>query len=292
MEAVLVALVATSWSPFCGHSYAPPIVRRKLNANFFRKSVATHAQDERRLYYCLQDGDGLSTCTVEIASKNWNVDKPRRFVVAGRFDVSVYETSFYEGKLGSKVWPCGIATATWCAINSNLFVGKKVLELGAGVGLAGLVCAAANATVVLTDLDAKNDVDCPSGLVPNLQRNIHLNGLRSATARRLDWRDDNEVEPCDIILCSDCVYYPENVDPLARTIKRHLAHSARVAYVVTPLRDWSDAKYPRATAQDLLEALMNDGDQLQKCRVSSRNFASRSTLAASEPILLSEVRLR
>lgn len=254
-----------------------------------RWSTSLSATDEPRAYYCLQDDSGFGTCTIEFVDED--VEAPRRFLVAGKHDIRVQELSFYQGKLGAKVWPCGIATATWCAANAHLFAGKRVLELGSGVGLSGLACAAVNATVDLTDLDAHDETDGPSDLVANLRRNIALNDFRAVSARELDWSDERNVAvQYDVLLASDCIYYPENVLPLARTIKRHLAVGRGVAYVSSPIRDWSTARYPRATAQDLVAALEARDDG--RCEVLARQFLSLSTIAGMQKILLLEARLR
>ncbi|KAJ8601908.1 hypothetical protein CTAYLR_002697 [Chrysophaeum taylorii] len=163
-------------------------------------------------------------------------------------DVTVRETSFAEGKLGHAVWTCGVGAATWCALNAHRFEGRRVLELGAGVGLVGVVCGkAANARVVMTDLDGQEDG--PSGLVSNLRHNIDLNRIE-ATACRLDWHSDDLGERFDVVVASDCVYYPENVVPLAKTVQRHLEPEG-VAYVFSappPGTFWRSSSVTRAAS--------------------------------------------
>ena len=51
------------------------------------------------------------------------------------------------------LWPSEEALAYWCTCHGDLFSGKVVVELGSGVGLAGMAVAACTdaARVVLTD---------------------------------------------------------------------------------------------------------------------------------------------
>lgn len=83
----------------------------------------------------------------------------------------------------------------------------RVLELGAGIGLCGLLAALHGHSVVLTDL--------PEAL-PGLQENIERNNLQGrASAVQLAWGTDDHLQPeidvehTDVVLVADCVYWPE-----------------------------------------------------------------------------------
>ena len=56
------------------------------------------------------------------------------------------------------------------------------------------------------------------------------------------------------MVCADCVYAPEAIEPLANCIAHHLAEGG-ILYAFSAERDWSDAKYARAAPNDLEEAL-------------------------------------
>ena len=109
---------------------APPIARQNRR------------RDAQRTY-TLTDAEG-ATDLLEITTKA----EGRTFVLDGSKMLTLYECSFYEGKLGYQVWPAALAGAAWACKNKALFEGKRVLELGSGVGLFG--CAIAVVTDATT----------------------------------------------------------------------------------------------------------------------------------------------
>ena len=63
------------------------------------------------------------------------------------------ELSFGEGGHGHTTWPAGVALAIWLQRNAPFVRGQRVLELGSGVGIAGLSAALAGAAhVTLTSM--------------------------------------------------------------------------------------------------------------------------------------------
>lgn len=88
--------------------------------------------------------------------------------------------------------------------------GKRVLELGSGLGLVGLTCARCGAAaVVLTD----RDVD----LMEACARSIALNAFDQVSCARLDWAevisgvaDVEALGTFDIILGADIIYEEEH----------------------------------------------------------------------------------
>lgn len=76
------------------------------------------------------------------------------FPVAGcsnALTVSLFELPYSEGGLGWRVWTAARLLASQLAASPEFCRGKTVLELGAGVGLVGLVAHALGADVVLSD---------------------------------------------------------------------------------------------------------------------------------------------
>eukprot|EP00928_Gymnodinium_smaydae_P049828 TRINITY_DN33464_c0_g1_i1.p1 TRINITY_DN33464_c0_g1~~TRINITY_DN33464_c0_g1_i1.p1 ORF type:complete len:289 (-),score=38.44 TRINITY_DN33464_c0_g1_i1:316-1137(-) len=116
--------------------------------------------------------------------------------------------------LGAQVWLSGHLVARFIASRacrafalekgSSASGGVRCLELGAGLGVAGLAAAAAGVAreVVLTD---------KAEMVPLLRHNIDLNGLSAegrCRAECLDWGCAPPLEwgPFDIVLAADVIY--------------------------------------------------------------------------------------
>ena len=194
----------------------------------------------RRALHALTDATGARTEALEI---NDVEDYRRTFVFNEATLVRVHETSFFEGKLGYQIWPAGIAGALWAASNADRFAGRSVLELGAGVGMFGCAIAAPTEAdrVVLSDLDARDDVDTPSGLLAAQRESAAANGL-AFESRAIDWTASKEAwgdDRFDVVVAADCVYAPEAVVPLAECLDHFLAPGG-AAYVLSTERDWCE----------------------------------------------------
>eukprot|EP00877_Chromochloris_zofingiensis_P008479 jgi/Chrzof1/3885/Cz13g12040.t1 len=83
--------------------------------------------------------------------------------------VKVSEYQQLENEVGAVVWDAGLVLANYLIKQAReghvSFTGKRVLELGAGTGIAGLVTAALGATVTLTD---------KPHLVHHMQQNVEV----------------------------------------------------------------------------------------------------------------------
>ncbi|PRQ18611.1 putative lysine methyltransferase, S-adenosyl-L-methionine-dependent methyltransferase [Rosa chinensis] len=119
---------------------------------------------------------------------------------------------------GSWIWASALVLSNWMTNQSRTnfsFLGKTVLELGAGAGLPGLTAARLGASqVVLTDIKP---------LLPGLLKNVEANGLgEQVKVRELMWGSDeslSEVGEFDLVLMSDVFYNAEEMVGLAKTLK-------------------------------------------------------------------------
>jgi len=156
------------------------------------------------------------------------------------------QTSFGCGKLGYELWDASMALCLHLGQQPSLVRGKRVLELGAGCGLPSVVCRdllQADA-ILATDFWQKED-DTFDGdrLVPtkfhglNLEYNIvknrgneNKNGDRvvETAVQRLDWHDRASAVSArdsfrpDIIIGSDLMYYPMDIEPLLNVLETFL----------------------------------------------------------------------
>jgi len=125
------------------------------------------------------------------------------------------EQRFLSGELrlpyGIVLWPAAIALAHDVASRSSM-KGKRVLELGAGTGLPGIVAASCGAAhVVQTDKQVLALHVC--------KMNAERNKIAPTTIehRDADWTAWNDTDQYDVILGSD-VLYGETLHPHLRKI--------------------------------------------------------------------------
>ncbi|XGW31171.1 hypothetical protein V3C99_009826 [Haemonchus contortus] len=117
-----------------------------------------------------------------------------------------------EADVGGVVWDSALVAAYYFIKNSEKYRNKKVLELGAGTGICGLVLAALGADVILTDLPSR---------VALLQKNYEINKSAccgSVTIQPLDWTCPGHVPDVDVLILIDCIYYLDSVDHLINTL--------------------------------------------------------------------------
>lgn len=120
---------------------------------------------------------------------------------------------------------------------------KKVLEIGAGTGLPGIVAAKCGADVLLSDSCA-----LPKTL-QNIQDNCNLNGLAHGTDVKvlgLSWglllNNIFSLEPVDLIIGSDCFYDPSVFEEIIVTISFLLDRNPSAKFLFTYQErssDWS-----------------------------------------------------
>jgi methyltransferase-like protein 23 len=121
---------------------------------------------------------------------------------------------------GIALWPAAIALAHELASRASDLAGLRVLEIGAGTGLPGIVAATYGARVVQTD---RLDVALTLGRL-----NAERNGMRTIEHRLADWTEWTDTERYDLILGSD-VIYPSRLHPSLRSIfENNLAPTGRV----------------------------------------------------------------
>lgn len=173
------------------------------------------------------------------------------------------ELSFGEAGHGHKVWECGIALAIWLALHPELVRGRRILELGSGLGICGIsasIIARGQCALTLTDLDGDNvdetiwlEGSAPvigGDLLGNLKANAAANQVDAQTAA-LDWHKclEPSFEPhgmYDLVVASDCIYASADAAALAATIRAHLAPGGTALLM---------NRMGRAGSQELLEEL-------------------------------------
>jgi predicted nicotinamide N-methyase len=142
---------------------------------------------------------------------------------------------------GVTLWPSSIALGHEIAGRPGGFRGRRVLELGAGTGLPGIVAATFGAEVVQTDWHELALCVC--------RRNGERNGTLPIEYRQADWTDWHDAGRYDWILGSDIMYGEPLHPDLRKIFEANLAPGGRVL-LADPFR---------SVSLGLLEALERDG---------------------------------
>ncbi|KAE8912505.1 hypothetical protein PF005_g3677 [Phytophthora fragariae] len=181
-------------------------------------------------------------------------------------------------EVGLKLWEAGWLLAEYAIAHESDFRGRKVLELGAGVGFTGmaLACVCRSSRVVLTDY-APN-------VMQNLRYNVEINASKficPIEVQTLDWdtwQPTDQDERPDVLLAGDCAYDVEAFPPLMRVLQSFLGngensteqHQQRVAIFAATIRN-------QKTFQEFL-------DQLAAHRIDYVDITVSSLEKMGEPI--------
>lgn len=111
-------------------------------------------------------------------------------------------------EIGSVLWEGGKALGDFLLQRGEVVTGKRVVELGSGLGLAGIVAARTADVVHLTDKPE---------LISLLQRNIDANRCHNAFALPYLWGSDPSAQlqpPYDVLLGADLLYIEGSYEAL------------------------------------------------------------------------------
>lgn len=131
---------------------------------------------------------------------------------------------------GIALWPAAIALAHDVASRADDFAGKRVLELGAGTGLPGIVAATLGGRVVQTDRQELALSVC--------RRNGERNNIQSIEYRLADWITWHDAARYDWILGSDILYGAAMHPYLRQIFESNLAPTGRLL-IADPFREAS-----------------------------------------------------
>ncbi len=135
----------------------------------------------------------LERRTVQAASRSWSID-----AVSNQDRLLEAADDLTAFPFGLMLWESAAGLADHLAHWPGGIKGFRVLEIGAGVGLAGLAARALGADVVQTDHSAEALALC--------RRNAALNGIEGIDWRLADWTRWPDRERYDLVIGSDVLY--------------------------------------------------------------------------------------
>ena len=142
-----------------------------------------------------------------------------------------------QWSLFGQVWPAGRLLAQ--AMHRFDIEGKRIMELGCGIGLASLVLQRRGAEVVATDVHPLAEVF--------LAYNAALNDLSALHYRQLRWHQPlPALGRFDVIIASDVLYERDHAELIAGVVERHALPIAEV--LVTDPGRGNSARFSRLLA--------------------------------------------
>lgn len=118
-----------------------------------------------------------------------------------------------------KIWEASIVLTDHLT-SANIGKKKKVLEVGAGMGVAGLFLGAMGHNVTITDYE--------ESALTLLQLNVEQNGLENIRIEKLDWENPDLTDTYDVICGSELIYNEAHIKPLMALFKKHLSPEGAV----------------------------------------------------------------
>lgn len=125
----------------------------------------------------------------------------------------------------AEIWPAAVTLSEFIVEGLDV-AGKKVIEIGAGVGLASVTAAKMGADVMATDYSGE------------ALRFIRLNALKNRVGlgtERLDWRCIQRDDRFDVFLAADVLYERVNLLPIVNAVDK-LMRPEGCAYIADPRR--------------------------------------------------------
>lgn len=159
-----------------------------------------------RAFVCPDELSGVLREKVILKSASFVIDRPGD--MEELLDLPSVQSAFQADSYmpyWADIWPAARMLAR-AVLEMDFAPDLTALEIGCGLGLAGLAALSKGMRVIFSDYDLT--------AVAFAERNAELNGFTRYTSRPFDWRDP----PCDLkvplILGSDLTYEARNHDPL------------------------------------------------------------------------------
>ncbi|XP_078060205.1 EEF1A lysine methyltransferase 3-like [Mustelus asterias] len=141
-----------------------------------------------------------------------------------------------DAQLGTSnfIWEAGVDLCRYIEKQNLNFKGMKVIELGAGTGILGILAVLLGGNVTITD-----QPNVLKQIQHNVTASIPMSCRDRVNIRALSWGCDHAQFPSDydIILGGEIVYYSKTYPLLVSTLQ-HLSHEKTTIYLSSKL--WPD----------------------------------------------------
>ena len=212
--------------------------------------------DEEDEEECDATEASTSTSSVQESDPNFKVPKPkcRKFIFKpfkrtvdglehdeSKDPVEVIIPEQLAASYGLYLWPSAPVLAWYLWLRQDEFQGKKVLELGSGTALPGLLTAKIGADQVTLSDDAWQ-----VNTIKNILEAVKINNLQEPKiqVKGLTWGDYTEelfeLTNLDFIIGSDLFFDPEVFEPLLITIAWLLEHNPKAEVLIAVQERSSD----------------------------------------------------
>lgn len=132
-----------------------------------------------------------------------------------------------------QVWDSARVMCRWMSDRPADWSGRRVLEIGCGLGLPSMIAARLGADVIAADFHP--------AVGEFLVDNLRLNNITGVTYRQIDWRvDDANGVDFDWILAADVLYERTQAEPLSKFLRRVARPNSRVV-IADPGRPYQTA---------------------------------------------------
>ncbi|CAN8002252.1 unnamed protein product [Ixodes hexagonus] len=180
----------------------------------------------------------LYVCYTELLGSSANGPGFVTYILDGQdMQITLRETKALvtDGTTGLRAWQASKFLAEWCLENQEILHGKRVLELGSGVGLTGLVVCRACRPCCYTFTDGHE------GVVRVIEENVGANRWSTMPVIKVEllrWGEQlgEDQNKADVVLGADLVFDPDLITPLVTTLADLLQHGG-TAYVASTIRN-------------------------------------------------------
>ncbi|XP_072351192.1 EEF1A lysine methyltransferase 3-like [Scyliorhinus torazame] len=173
-----------------------------------------------------------SSKTPEIENLNSNPSIRRSNFEFCGFHLRIARFMGAEMGVSSYVWESGIVLCRYFEKENLNFTGKKLLELGSGTGIVGILATLLGGTVTMTD-----QPEIMKQINNNISINIPFACRHRLNTCALNWGEDHThfATDYDIILGSDIVYSSSSYPALLDTL-RYFCNQRTTIYLASELR--------------------------------------------------------